>query len=100
MSIIITALGIGCIGCVFGYVLLFTLKRYLPPISKQPSSLKDVSMFLATLGLGGSFGLSLTDIEGTNYLGPYGLGLLVGLAANVAFTIAVELLVWRSTPDD
>lgn len=95
MPIWINALGIGCIGASLGYILLFALKRYLPPLTplaQQSPTLKDVLLFLVSLSMPGLVGLSasitaITAVDGINYIGAYGIGLFFGLTANVAVSL-------------
>jgi len=92
MPIWINALGVTSIGIFYGYILLYTLKRYLPPVSQHSPSLKELALLLVTLGFGGVIGVSVTSIDNINYMGLYGLGLLIGLATNVAFTVITEII--------
>jgi hypothetical protein len=87
----ITALGVAGIGVMYGYLTFYALKRYLPPATKRPPRLRDLLLFLVTLGLGGAIGAPFLWIGGVSYVGPYGLGLLAGLVANIAVSVAVEV---------
>jgi hypothetical protein len=90
MPLWINAIGTASIGCVYGYVLLYVIKRYLPPVAAQSPALKDLVLFLTSLSIGGVIGASITSIEGINYVGPYGIGLLLGFVANISVTFAVN----------
>lgn len=96
MPIWINALGVAGLGVVYGYLAFYALKRYLPPATKQPPRLRELLVFLATLGLGGAIGAPLAAVDGISYVGPYGLGLLGGLLANIAVSVAVEVAYVRS----
>lgn len=96
----ITACGIGGIGVVYGYVLFYVLKRYLPPFSQTPPAIKELVLSLASLGGGGAIGAFVTSLDGINYIGPYGLGLLVGAATNVIVTLCLGLAWYRDASKD
>ena len=93
MPIWINAIGIGCIGVSLGYVMLFALKRYLPmpstPAASQVPSIKELLLFLISLSAPGVVGLTstITSVDGINFIGAYGIGLLVGLIANIAVSL-------------
>jgi hypothetical protein len=57
----INALGIGGIGAVYGYVLFYALKRYLPPVAEKPPAIKELVFLLASLGVSGAIGASVTS---------------------------------------
>lgn len=90
MPILITALGVGCIGTVYGYILFYSFKRHHPPVAEEPLPLNEVISLLAAVGAGGALGSVFLALEGVNYVGPYGIGLLLGVAANVLLTIRHE----------
>jgi len=69
-----------------GYILIYSVKRQLPPVSKSRTALKEVVMSLVWIGIGGTIGAAVISLDGVNYIGPYGIGLLAGVAANVAIT--------------
>jgi len=87
MPLWVTACGIASIGAVNGYILFYSVKRYVPPVSGAHSSLKEVALSLMWIGIGGTIGAAVISLDGVNYIGPYGMGLLAGVAANVAMTI-------------
>lgn len=86
MSIWITAFGVGCLGCAYGYVLIFILRRCLPPATPQPVTINGLLLLLSPLGLSTLVGISVTQLNGELYIGPYGIGLLIGLVANLIIT--------------
>ena len=90
MPIWINALGIGSIGVVYGYVLFYALKRYLSPASQERPTLRELFVALATLSAGGIIGASVTTMDAINYIGPYGIGLLLGSALNCALSFSIE----------
>ena len=90
MPIWISAIGVGCIGIVCGYTLFYSLKRHQPPTTQSPLPIGEVISLLAAVGAGGVVGGAFIALEKVNYIGPYGIGLLIGLAANVVLTIRYE----------
>ena len=90
MPIWITAIGVGCIGTVCGYILFYSLKRNQPPTTTVPLSMHEVISTLAAVGAGGVLGGAFLALEKINYMGPYGIGLLLGLSANVYMTLRHE----------
>lgn len=90
MPIWITAIGVGCIGVVCGYILFYSLKRNQPPVTTTPLSMHEVITILAAVGAGGVIGGTFIALENINYMGPYGIGLLIGTAVNVYLTIRHE----------
>lgn len=90
MPILITATGVGCIGAVYGYILFYSFKRHHPPVVAKPLPLNEVISLLAAVGAGGALGSVFLALEGVNYVGPYGMGLLLGVAVNVTLTIRHE----------
>ncbi len=97
MPVWINACGISGIGIVYGYVLFYVLKRYLPPFSQAPPSIKEMVVSLGSLGGGSAIGVFVTSLDGISYIGPYGLGLLIGASANIAITLALGLAGYRAT---
>jgi hypothetical protein len=91
MPLWINALGIGSFGVFYGYVMFYILKRCLPPMSQTKPDLKELVFTLASLGGSGAIGAWITAVDGTNLVGPYGLGLLIGLAINVVLSYWVEI---------
>lgn len=87
MPIWITAMGIGSIGTVYGYVLFYVLKRYLPPVIPEPPSFKELLLSVTSLGMGSAIGASLVSLDGMNYIGPYGIGMLIGATINTIITL-------------
>lgn len=91
----ITLYGIAGIGASCGYLLLFILKRYLPPIHETLPPLKQAGSFVVALAGGAAvFGIGVGFAE---YIGPYGIGLFTGLMINVLLTLLTEL-VYHWTP--
>ena len=90
MPIWITAVGIGCIGIVFGYFLFYSFKRHHPPVSPSVMPIGQLVNILGAIGAGGVLGGVYILLEGVNYIGPYGIGLFLGVAINVTFTILYE----------
>jgi hypothetical protein len=89
MPLWITAIGIGSYGVFYGYVMFYVLKRYLPPVSQTPPALKELMFTLASLGGSGAIGAWITAVDGVNLVGPYGLGLLIGLVLNVIMSYVI-----------
>lgn len=52
--------------------------------------MNEVITVLAAVGAGGAIGGAFIALEKVNYLGPYGIGLLLGTAVNIYFTIRHE----------
>jgi hypothetical protein len=75
---------------VCGYVTFYVLKRHQPPTTPTPIAINEVVALLVALGAGGLIGGAFVALEGVNYIGGYGIGLLVGFVANVLLTIAHE----------
>lgn len=90
MPQIVSVIGIACIGVVCGYVLFYSLKRNQPPISSAPLPISEVVVLLAAIGAGGVIGGAFIALEGINYIGAYGVGLLLGVAINVYLTMKYE----------
>lgn len=95
MPIWINALGVAAIGVTYGYLAFYVLKRYLPPATRRPPGIRDLLLFLVTLGLSGAIGAPFVALGGVSYVGPYGLGLLGGLLGNIAVSVAVEVTYMR-----
>ena len=95
MPIWINALGIGGIGMVYGYVLIYALKRFLPPVAEDSISVKELILLLSALGMSSILGTAFGSMDGVNYIGPYGLGFVSGAAANIGVTV---LLWWKFGP--
>lgn len=90
MPIWFSALGIACIGAVFGYMIFYSFKRHQPPMAKAPLPFAEVLALLVSVGAGGTLGKTFTNLEGVNYIGAYGIGLLIGMVANIVLTILYE----------
>jgi hypothetical protein len=97
MPVWITALGVVCIGVVGGYLVFYSYKRLHPPISTHPLPLVEVIALLTAVGASGVVGGAFGKLDGVNYIGPYGIGLFIGVAINVALTIRDELAASRQT---
>lgn len=95
MPIWVNALGVAGMGAMYGYLTFYVLKRYLPPTTERPPRLRDLLLFLLALGLSGAIGAPFISLGGVNYVGPYGVGLLFGLVANIAVSVAVEVIYYR-----
>lgn len=92
MNVFNAADGIGGIGWVCGYMLFFALKRYLPPISANERSPREIALLITTI-VGGSFlGTRFISMDGNNYIGPYGVGLFLGVVVNLILTLTTEFL--------
>ena len=83
----INALGACGFGAFYGYVAIYIMKRYLPPISPTPPKIKEIVVALIALTGGGAMGALVRSVDRVNYMGPYGIGILIGAAANTAITI-------------
>ena len=90
MPIWITGIGVGCIGIVCGYILFYSLKRNHPPTTTVPLPVHEVITLLAAIGAGGVLGGAFIALEKIYYIGPYGIGLLVGTSVNVYLTLRHE----------
>ena len=88
----ITAYGIAGIGFTCGYVMFFALKRYLPPISNQLHRPQEIVLLVMSLTGGGFLGKQFVSLQGVNYVGPYGIGIFIGLITNIMVTLLTELL--------
>lgn len=91
MPLWITAVGIGSLGAVYGYLLFYGFKRQQTPLVEKPLPLKEVVSLLAAIGSGGMLGGAFLLLEGVNYIGPYGIGLAIGVAINVKLTMRHEM---------
>jgi hypothetical protein len=96
MPILINAIGAIGFGVFYGYLTIYIMKRYLPPISQTPPKIKDIVIALTTIAGGGVMGTLVRSIDKINYLGPYGIGLVVGAIANTVITIWFGLHQTRS----
>lgn len=90
MPVWIDSLGIASIGVVYGYVLFYALKRYMPPTTQAPLTVKELLLLLTTLGLSGGISAAFVSVNGINQIGPYGIGLLIGSATNVGLSLWLE----------
>ncbi len=90
MATWVSALGIGCIGLVCGYILFYSVKRHYPPTTAEPLPVQQLIMLLGAIGAGGIIGGAFIALEGVNYIGAYGIGLAVGVAINVCLTVRHE----------
>lgn len=91
MPTFINALGAAGFGAFYGYISLYILKRYLPPLSQAAPDVKDLVCALLSLAAGGTMGILVRTIDGINYLGTYGLGLVLGAMLNIGITIWLGL---------
>jgi len=90
MPVWIDSLGIASIGVVYGYILFYALKRYMPPVTQAPLTVKELLLLLTTLGLSGGISAAFVSVNGINQIGPYGIGLLIGSATNVGLSLWLE----------
>lgn len=90
MSIEITATGIGCIGVVIGYILFYSFKRHHQPITPKPLPVTQLLTILVAISASGVVGKAFLDLRNINYIGPYGIGLLIGVAIEVILTMIYE----------
>lgn len=90
MNIWITAIGVSCIGAVYGYMLFYSYKRHHTPLAHASMPIKQVIELLAAIGAGGVLGSTFLILERVNYIGPYGIGLLIGVVFNVILTMHHE----------
>jgi len=86
MSIWFTALGVGCLGIVNGYMTFYSFRRQNPPLTPSPLPTEQLVLLLGANGAGGAVGSIFIAMEGVNYFGAYGIGLLIGVALNVMIT--------------
>jgi hypothetical protein len=86
MPIWITALGVGGLGAVLGYVLMFILRRCLPPVTEHAPTPSELIILLTPLGLTSGTGWVVTSLDGITHVGPYGLGVLAGFVTNLVIT--------------
>lgn len=89
MPIWITALGVAGLGAVLSYVLMFILRRCLPPVTEHTPTASELIILLSPLGLTGGTGFMVTSLDGVTYVGPYGMGVLAGFVANLVVTWAI-----------
>jgi len=87
MPIWITATGVGCIGVTYGYMLFYSFRRHQTPLVETPMPMSQVLTLLGAIGAGGAIGGAFLTLEGVNYFGAYGIGLLMGVIANICVTI-------------
>lgn len=90
MPLVITAIGIGCIGSVFGYILFYSFKRHHQPMVPAPLPMSQLLTVLVAISAGGVVGNAFLDIQGVNYIGPYGIGLTIGVMIEVVLTLVYE----------
>ncbi len=101
MPIWINALGVGCMGIVYGYILFYSLKRHYPPSTGAPLPIKETLVVLTAISATGAIGAAFVSLDGVNYIGPYGIGLLAGLSVNVVLTLWIEgFFKYRNAPAD
>ena len=87
MPVWISAIGIGCIGMVCGYLVFYSYKRLNPPLNRHALQVGEVITLLTAVGAGGAIGSAFIALEGVNYVGAYGIGLLLGVVANIGLTM-------------
>ena len=87
MSTLVNAIGAAGFGMFYGYITLYILKRYLPPLSQDAPRIKELVSALLALAAGGVMGAMVRTIDGVNYIGVYGIGLVLGTMLNVTVTI-------------
>lgn len=92
MPLWIDAIGVLCIGVVQGYLFIYTLRRLLPPVTTTPAWFSKTSVFtvLASVGVTGVIGASSAVLPQGSMIGPYGIGLLVGLIANTGVILWLD----------
>lgn len=97
MPLWMDAIGVLCIGVVQGYVFMFALRRLLPPITPSPDWLDKTSVMtvIASLGVTGVIGASSATLPQGSMIGPYGIGLMVGLVMNTGMILWLD---HRKTP--
>lgn len=84
------AVGVMCIAVVCGYILLYSFKRLQPPLRQTPLAVGEVIALLAAITASGTLGRAFVSLEGVNYIGAYGVGLLLGATINIVLTILHE----------
>jgi hypothetical protein len=84
MPLWMDAIGVLCIGIVQGYLFMFALRRLLPPITPSHDWLNKTSVMtiIASLGVTRVIGASSAVLPQGSMIGPYGLGLFIGLVMN------------------
>ena len=87
MSTVVNAIGAVGFGMFYGYITLYILKRYLPPLSQDTPRIRELISALLALAAGGAMGAMVRNIDGVNYVGGYGIGLVLGTMVNVTVTI-------------
>jgi hypothetical protein len=80
-------LGAAGFGMFYGYVAMYILKRYVPPLADQTPNVKELVSSLTSLVTGGIMAGLVRSIDGVNFVGAYGLGLALGAGLNVIITI-------------
>lgn len=95
MPIWITALGVAGMGAMYGYFAFYVLKRYLPPVTSEPPQMRELLFLLVTIGLSGAIGAPFAEADGVSYIGPYGLGLLIGVLGNLVVSVVYEAVCYR-----
>lgn len=90
----INALGAIGFGMFYGYVSIYILKRYLPPLANQLPQVKELVSALVSLAAGGAMGILVRSVDGINLIGTYGIGLTLGATLNVLVTIWLGLKAW------
>ena len=52
---------------------------------------------MVAVSAGGVVGNAFLDLQGVNYIGPYGIGLVIGVALEVILTVVYEISFARKT---
>lgn len=93
MPLFMDAIGVLCIGIVQCYLFIFTLRRLLPPITTNLNWVDRTTSFvtvIAALGVTGYIGEQSAVLPQGSMIGPYGIGLLIGLITNITVIIWLD----------
>jgi hypothetical protein len=87
------ALGVLCVAGFQGYLLMFAMRRLLPPINPSLKGISGTTLIalLAAIGITGPIGMSSAVLPQGSMVGPYGVGLVLGLAVNLFIVRRAEL---------
>ena len=87
---IFSQIGVMCIGICMGFWVQYVLRRLLPPVTPDRPRIEDIITLLGSISVTGMIGGGMSVLPEGSMIGPYGVGLLIGLVANTGIILWIE----------